>query len=305
MIVYIDMRFFRDEHLHTLKNTFQDMTFITNRMDALDAEIAIVTPPFIQKETIKPFKHLKWIQLLTAGYDNADLESAKEKRMLVTNAQDVFSIAIAEDIISKILVFNRNIKQHVEHMSMGRWQYLNVTHDLHQSKVGILGSGSIGRETAIRLKAFGCETIGYRQKDTPQDGFDHIVTGEKGLKELLTESDYVIIALPLNEDTHHLLNDKRLSWIKDDAVIINVARGEIIDQAALIKHLDHNRFRGVGLDVTTPEPLPSTHPLWKYPNVFITPHNASASPMMSDRLFQVVFENLMRYHRQEPLVYLI
>jgi D-2-hydroxyacid dehydrogenase (NADP+) len=281
------------------------MIFETEKQNALDAEVAVVTPPFIEKSLMAPFKHLKWIQLLTAGYDNADLKIAKDKNIVVTNAQDVFSIAIAEDIISKILIFNRQVKGQNRHMSEGVWKHIPITHELYGSTVGIIGSGSIGKETAKRLKSFHTHIIGYRQKKEDVEYFDEIKNDEEGLDLLLMKSDYVIIAIPLNDQTYHLIHDDKLHLMKADAVIINVARGEIIDQDALVKHLKLGKFRGVGLDVTTPEPLPKDHVLWTLPNVFITPHNASASPNMSDRLFDVTLDNLRRYDDKKTLKYII
>lgn len=305
MKTYIDTRFFSEDEVLLLEKQFQSITFIKDIKKAEDAEVAIVTPSFVTSKQMKAFKHLKWIQLLTAGYDHADLNALKNQGIVMTNALDVFSIQIAEDVLSKILFFNRQLKGQIVHNSKGLWKHIPVTHELFGSTVGIIGTGSIGKEVAKRLKPFELSILGYRKHNQPVDYFDEIFTGENGLMTLIKKSDYIIIAVPLSKETHHLLDEKMLSQLKDDVVIINVARGEIIDQEALVALLRHNKIRGVGLDVTTPEPLPSDHPLWQFDHVFITPHNASASPYMSKRLLDVVSDNLRRYLLKDSLRFIV
>ena len=305
MKAYLDTRFFSEQEVISLENEYPSITFLKTLEQSYDAEIAIVTPSFINQVHLDKFKSLKWVQLLTAGYDNADMALAKKRDLIVTNALDVFSIQIAEDVISKILLVNRQIKGQIKHMSKGIWQHIPVTHELFGATVGIIGTGSIGKEVAKRLKAFETHVIGYRKTQAPVHYFDEIYTGNKGLTEVIKKSDYLVIAIPLQEDTTHLLNKDNMKLLKHDVVIINVARGEIIDQDALIALLRAGKLRGVGLDVTSPEPLPSDHPLWTFDQVFITPHNASASPYMSQRLLKVVSDNVNRYINQNSLQFVV
>ncbi|MFU8793224.1 MAG: D-2-hydroxyacid dehydrogenase [Acholeplasmataceae bacterium] len=305
MKAYIDTRFFTKEEAASLDAHFKTITFIKDMNDATEAEVAIVTPQFVTKEHIKTFKNLKWIQLLTAGYDNAELSAIKNQDVILTNALDVFSIQIAEDVLSKILLINRQLKGQIKHMSQGLWQHIPVTHELYGSTVGIIGTGSIGKEVAKRLKPFEVTILGYRTKSEPVLYFDQILTSQKGLNQLIEKSDYIIIAIPLSDKTHHLLNKENMKQLKHDVVIINVARGEIIDQDALVSLLREQKVRGVGLDVTTPEPLPSDHILWTFDQVTITPHNASSSPYMSTRLLDVVKDNIERYLQKEDLRFVV
>lgn len=305
MKAYIDTRFFTKEEVISLEEHFKSVTFIKDIEHAKDAEVAIVSPQFVTKKHIETFKKLKWIQLLTAGYDNAELSAIKNQDVIMTNALDVFSIQIAEDVLSKILLINRQLKGQIKHMSEGLWQHIPVTHELFGSTIGIIGTGSIGKEVAKRLKPFEVTILGYRQQNKSVEYVDHILTGKDGLNELIQKSDYIVIAIPLFDKTHHLLNKDNMKQLKDDVVIVNVARGEIIDQEALIALLREKKIRGVGLDVTTPEPLPSNHPLWSFEQVIITPHNASASPYMSKRLLDVVKGNINRYLHKEDLKFIV
>jgi phosphoglycerate dehydrogenase-like enzyme len=131
--------------------------------------------------------------------------------------------------------------------------------------------------------------------------FDQTYTGEDGLKKLLQQSDYVVITLPLNEHTQRLMDAEKFSWMKKDAVLINVGRGEVVDQDALIEALQLGKLRGAGLDVMTPEPLPKESPLWYMDHVYITPHNAPSSPYMMSRLYDLLEDNIARYLSQKPL----
>ena len=190
-------------------------------------------------------------------------------------------------------------------MYLGEWNPIRKEPELTGSTVGIVGAGSIGIEVAKRLKSFDTKVIGYKRKAEAVRFFDEIYTGNEGLEIVIRESDYLIIAVPLTKETMHLINKERISWMKSSAVLINVARGKIVDQDALVDALNAGKLRGAGLDVTTPEPLPKDHPLWKMSQVFITPHNASSSPFMQRRLMELVLHNLERYVNNNTVDYII
>jgi phosphoglycerate dehydrogenase-like enzyme len=219
----------------------------------------------------------------------------------LTNAKDVYSITIAEDIITKILVLNRNVKKYVDQMTTGTWSGYKYEKEIYGSTVGFLGSGSLASAAALRLKAFDAKVICYRKSLEKSPIFDETYHDLDGLETLLKKSDYVVVTLPINADTYHLLDKKRIGMMKKDALLINVGRGEVIDQDALIDALEKGMIRGAGLDVTTPEPLPVDSKLWQMENVYITPHNAPSSPYMLDRLTALISENIDRYLKGERL----
>jgi D-2-hydroxyacid dehydrogenase (NADP+) len=142
--------------------------------------------------------------------------------------------------------------------------------------------------------------IGYKRTHANLAYYNQLYYGQDGLNQLLSLSDYVIVSCPLLKETYHLIDQKAFKLMKKSAVIINVARGEIIDQEALIHALESDLIRGAGLDVTTPEPLPESSTLWHLKNVIITPHNASSSPYVQKRLIQEVDDALSRYLNQLP-----
>ena len=173
--------------------------------------------------------------------------------------------------------------------------------EIEGSTVGILGTGSIGQEIAKRIAAFNTHIIGYNQSGRFVEYFDEIVTGSEGLNSLLSKSDYVIVSLPLNKGTKFLINKENLRLMKENAIIINIARGEIINQDDLIEALENKIIKGAGLDVVYPEPLAKDSKLWKLDNVFITPHNSFSSPKTTKRLISLIIENLNNYLNNKEL----
>jgi len=305
MKVFIDPKFIVQSDIQQMIDDFSTVEFV----DAIDdpkIEVAMVPwSTFITEENLSKLPNLKWIQLLSAGYDGTDFKLLKKHHIIYTNAKDIYHISIAEDVLTKILVLNRNYRIYLDNMKQGIWKPIRREPELYGATVGILGTGSIGKEIAKRLKAFDTHIIGYRKTNAKEMFFDEIVTSDSGLDSLLTRSDYVIVTLPLNNKTENFLTKDKLSLMKSDAILINVARGKVVDQEALTELLKAKKIRGAGLDVTTPEPLPKDHELWQMPNVIITPHNSSSSNHLIARLTKLMTENLSNYLQNKPLKYIV
>ncbi len=306
MKVFIDKKMMGRNNYPELLKKFPNIEFIEELDKAYDVEAMIIMNSSLKNLKVDNYPQLKWIQLLMAGFDNVNVDYIKSKNIMIGNARDIFSISIAEDVFSKILYFNRNTKFYLESMSSKTWNPIKKEPEIFNSVVSILGTGSIGQEVAKRMKAFGVKKVlGYKQTESEVPYFDEVHTGSSGLEYVIKEADYIILALPLNKNTYHLINEDALNLMKSNAVLINVARGDIVDQEALIKALKQKKIRGAGLDVTTPEPLPEDNELWTLDNVFITPHNASSSPYMKDRLYQMTVENLEAYLNGKKPKYLL
>jgi phosphoglycerate dehydrogenase-like enzyme len=171
--------------------------------------------------------------------------------------------------------------------------------------VGIIGMGHTGVELASRCKAFNMRVLGYRRRDLPPPpGADRIYSADKGqtIDPLLEESDIVALVVNLSDATHHLIGRRELARMKPTAIIVNLSRGGVIDEAALIEALQARRIAGAGLDVTGVEPLPEASPLWDAPNTLITPHFTAAMPDKSERSLNVIIENFVRYRAGTPLL---
>jgi phosphoglycerate dehydrogenase-like enzyme len=176
---------------------------------------------------------------------------------------------------------------------------------LYGRTIGILGMGHTGVELASRAKAFNMRVLGYRRRDmAPPPGVDRMYAADKGetIDDILREADVLALVLNLSDATHHLIGAREIAMMKPSAIIVNLARGGIIDTDALVAALHDGRLAGAGLDVTDPEPLPRGHPLWDAPNVLITPHFTAAVPDKIDRSLDVITENLRRWREGEPML---
>ena len=303
MKIFIDKKFIPKDQYDAFIDTYAKIEFVHDLSKHQDIEVFFGLNSTLLTVDLNQYKDLKWVQLYMAGFDNVDVKALKDRGLIVSNARDIFSISIAEDIIAKISYFNRNTREFIEHMKTRTWQQIWKDHEIWHSTIGIIGTGSIGKETAKRLQAFEpSKIIGYRTKQAPVDYFDEIYTGKMGLEKVISQSDYLIIALPLNDHTAYMLHKDNLKLMKPSALLINVARGQVIVQDDLIELLSQGKIRGAALDVTDPEPLPNDSELWALDNCFITPHNASSSQYMVPRLFQLTITNLDRYlSGQDPL----
>jgi phosphoglycerate dehydrogenase-like enzyme len=299
--VFLDQRYVKVELFEDFIEEYSEHEFVFVVEDSYDCQIMITVPSYVTFDVLEQYENLKWIELITAGYDGIDLEYLKRRGILLTYAKDVFSISIAEDVFSKILYFNRQLKAHTKNQENHLWKFQRSDHELYEATIGIIGAGSIGKHVAERMKAFKTKVIGYKRQFEHIEFFDKIYTTHEGLYELLKESDYVIIALPLTKDTKYLIDAQALSVMKKDALIINVARGEIIDQIALKKALLNHQIRGAALDVTIPEPLPKEDTLWDLDNCLITPHNASSSPQVNQRIAFEIIDTFTKYLKQIEL----
>lgn len=305
MNIYIDESFFTPDLLFTIKTHFPDIHWMSDLSAANEVDVMIASPKLINKDTLDRMPKLAFIKLLTAGYDIIDLDDVKSRRIKMAYAKDVYSIQIAEDVFAKILYFNRHLGSYHEQSNRQEWKFIPSRHEIFGKTVGILGAGSIGREIAKRMKGFGARVIGYKKRWVSHHDYDGMYYGDEGLAYVLTNADYVIICLALNQDTYHLIQQKTLQMMKKDALLINIARGDIIDQKALADALNRDMIRGAALDVTSPEPLPKDHILWEAKHLLITPHQASSSPMMKERLMVEVIETMDRYLKGLPLTNLI
>jgi len=302
MKILLEPRMITAKHAEALRLVFPTVDFTQDPADTDGVDAVFCHPSFAVPAQLDRYPNLRWVQIMMAGYDTADVGYLLSRRLCVTNMKDIFHISIAEDVFAKILVLNRAVRHDLEAMASGKWEPVRHLPEIYGSTVGIIGAGSIGSAIATRMKAFGATVIGYRRKNAIKGGFDRIYTGRDGLLSLCSESDYVIVALPLKKETTRLVGKAEFAVMKSDAIFINVGRGETVDQEALVEALREGRLRGAGLDVMTPEPLPPDHPLWKLPNVFITPHNASSSPFVWPRIREVLHENIRRRLADEPLV---
>lgn len=235
------------------------------------------------------FVNLKYIQLTSAGFDRVPMEYVKENHIEIHNARGVYSIPMAEFAIFGVMQLYKQSKFFLKNQKEHTWEKNRELLELFGKKVCILGCGSVGTECAKRFRALGCEVTGIDLFVRTDENYSTIL-GLNKLNIVLPESDIVVLTLPLTEETKHLMNDEKFSAMKDGAVLVNIARGGIVDTNALIRAL--SRLGGAVLDVFEEEPLGTDSPLWDMENVIVTPHNSFVGDGNGERLSDVIVESL-------------
>lgn len=258
---------------------------------------------------------LAWVHSATSGVERALTPAARERGIVVTNARGVFSRPIAEHVLMLILAISRRLPQLLELQRERTWQPLEGV-ELREVTVGVVGYGSIGRAVASLAGAFGARVLALRRNvearpdsspDDPADAFPfrpapERIVGPDGLHELLGASDFVVLAAPLTPETDGLIGDAALAAMRPDGWLINVARGRLIDDRALLRALEEHRIGGAALDTFREEPLLPSSRFWDLPNVIVTPHTAWSSARVLDRSVDLFCDNLRRFSAGEPLL---
>lgn len=260
---------------------------------------------------------LQWVHSATAGVERVLTPAGRARGLVITNARGVFSGPIAEYVLMMILAVSRRLPQLLELHHERLWQPLQGT-ELRDVTVGIVGLGSIGRAVADLALAFGCRVIATRRRvdgaldssaalpangdrrDAAVNGVE-IVGGPEALPAVVGRSDFIVLAAPLTPETEDLIDATALAAVKPGAWLINVARGRLVDERALLRALREGPLGGAILDTFREEPLPATSPFYDLPNVIVTPHTAWSSGRVLDRSIGLFCENLVRYGSGEPL----
>jgi phosphoglycerate dehydrogenase-like enzyme len=242
---------------------------------------------------------LRWIHSASAGVDRISIPSVRQRGLVVTNARGVFSRPIAEYVVMMSLAVARRLPQLLELQRERTWQPLRGR-ELSELTIGIVGYGSIGAEVARLLQPFGCRIVATRRH--PERGADGVeLYGLDDLREVLRASHIVVVAAPLTEETAGLIGAEQLAEMREDAWLINIARGRLIDELALRRALESGWIGGAVLDVFSEEPLSPDSPLYRTPNVIITPHTSWASDRVIERSVELFIDNLRRDRAGEPL----
>lgn len=248
---------------------------------------------------------LAWIHVPAAGCERVLVPAVVGSDIVVTNSRGTMAPEVAEQALGMMLALARGIDLSARAMPAKTWLNLRTVRPpitLEGTTLGIVGYGSIGRELARRAKALGMRVLGMRRHAAEPDGHCDAVLGIGDLPKLLEESDFVVLAVPLSEETRHLIGAAELEKMKPSAFLVNVARGAVVDEGALLDALQRGSIAGAASDVFSTEPLPPSSPLWDAPNMLITPHVAGASGNVWPRIIDLFCENLRRYQAGEPLL---
>ncbi|MEA4848872.1 MAG: phosphoglycerate dehydrogenase [Clostridiaceae bacterium] len=268
-----------------------------------DADLLVCYDPF-ERLDISKLKQLKWIQIFSVGIDQLPKQKAREQGIIVTNNKSGFSIPMGEWIVMKILELLKNSKEFYNKQREKKWQLDPTLLELYKKTVCFVGTGSIASEAAKRLQGFDVNITGMNSTGRRVEYFNSCYP-MKELSHALSQADIVVLSIPYTKETHHLIDENSIDFIKKGAFLINIARGSIIKEPALIEALRKGNIRGAALDVFEEEPLPAESPLWDMDNVIITPHNSWISDMRTERRYNIVYENLRRYISGEKLLNIV
>jgi glyoxylate reductase len=247
---------------------------------------------------------LKVISQMAVGYDNIDLKAAQARGIKIGNTPGVLTDATADLAFALLLAAARRLVEGVEYIRSGQWITWDpralLGGDLVGSTLGIIGLGRIGQAVARRAAGFEMRLLAHSPRCAPEEAA-RVNATLVSLEELLRQSDYVSIHVPLKPETHHMIGQAQLALMKPTAMLINTARGPIVDQRALVEALKQGVIGGAALDVTDPEPIPTDDPLLSLPNVLVVPHIGSASLRTRDRMALMAAENLIAGVTGQPL----
>ncbi|MGB3613946.1 MAG: D-2-hydroxyacid dehydrogenase [Elainellaceae cyanobacterium] len=270
--------------------------------DIADAEIFVSDPDFNRKahrRVLESAPALRWYHSASAGVDHlvADLRS---RDIRLTNSAGVFAGPIAETVMGYILAQSKAFFHLRSQQSQHIWSPREDYEELADKVLLIVGAGGIGQAIARRAAAFDMRLWGSRRHPQPQPPFERVV-GADAWKDLLPEAHYVVLTTPLTPETEGMLDGAALAKMRADAYLINVGRGALILEQALVKVLQQRRIAGAALDTVVTEPLPQGSPFWELDNVFITPHASGLSPRNNERIAALFLDNLSRYRDGTPL----
>ncbi len=280
----------------------KDKAEIEARLD--DIEAAVGSFP---RDLMLQAPNLKWVQQWGAGADwLLEHPELAEKDFTLTNVSGIHEIPIGEQIMAYLLMFARGFPQMTRAQLASTWsQKESKTFELAGKTMLLLGTGAIGAYTAKLAEAFGVKVVGVRRN--PEKSVEHIgeMVALSDLLAALPDADFVVLTLPLTKDTHHIIGEGELERMKPTAILVNIGRGGLVDESALVRALQEGKIAGAGLDVFETEPLPEDSPLWELENVIITPHMAGDTPHYDGRALDIFLENLRLFAKGEPLTHVV
>jgi len=245
---------------------------------------------------------LRWVHSRAAGLESVLFPELAESSVTLTNSTGVFSQPLGEFALAVILFFNKELRRLVRNQEAGVWEPFDIP-ALGGQTVAIIGYGDIGRAVAMRVRPMGMRVLAVRRNPLVYsvDPMVDKVYASSARLEAISQADYVVVSAPLTEETRGMIGEPEFAAMKREAVVINIGRGPVIDEAAMVRALSENRIKGAGLDVFDTEPLPAGHPFYKLPNVLLSPHCADHTPDWLVRAMRFFLDNFERFRQGQPL----
>ena len=243
---------------------------------------------------------LRWIHASAAGLDHLISPALSASRAILTNSRGVYGDALAEYVVAAMLVFVKDLTRLRDAQERHAWEPFEGER-LAGKRMAIVGYGDIGQAIAARARALGVDVVGYRRRPELSAGDPLVTRLARDLRDAVTGADFVVLAAPLTDDNHRFFDAEAIGWMDPRAVLINVGRGRVVDEPALVEALRRGALRGAALDVFETEPLPPDHPFWSMRQVLISPHCADRVAGWLDRTMDLFLDNLSRFVAGTPL----
>jgi phosphoglycerate dehydrogenase-like enzyme len=248
--------------------------------------------------------NLRWVHSRSVGLERSLFPELADSPVLLTNGSGVFSASLGEFALAAILYFAKDLRRMIRNQTAGVWEAFDVM-PVTGHTVGIIGYGDIGRAIAARVRPLGMTVLALKRHASPTSGTDPLVEqtySPERRMEMLSRCDYVVVAAPLTSETRGMIGGPEFAAMKPTAVAINVGRGPVINEEALVSALSNGRIKGAALDVFDQEPLPQGHPFYKLENVLLSPHCADHTPDWLDNAMRFFIEQFRRFRKGEPLL---
>jgi len=289
----------RNQYRDRLQATFPELTFNLAEHHSKvgpyigDADVLVTFGAHMADQVLEQGVNLKWIQALGTGIDGLADRPAFRQGVILTNLHGLQGPAVSESVLASMLVLARDLRRSIANQTQASWQRFPVTL-LKDRTVGILGVGAIAAELAPKCRALGMSVVGISAVERPVAGFARI-WGRQDLEDAVREIDYLVLLTPYTPATHAIIDRRILLAMKPTSFLINVARGGVVDEPALLEALERRAIAGAALDVFTEEPLPDDHPFWAMDNVLLTPHTAGFHVGYAAEALPIVEENIRRF----------
>lgn len=271
-----------------------------------DPAVFLCIPSLWEDRFLQGLEEGDWVVTMGAGYEGYPTDRFEQRRITLTNTPGIGAPPVAEHVFGLVFAFTRRLLSYREQQHDGVWRRLeDDATDLAGDVCCVVGLGNVGEAVAERANAFGMTVRGVKRSTGRYDGVADEVFAADRLRTALAGSDLVVVAVPLTDETAGLIGQCELRACADDAIVVNVARGPVVETDALLDALNDDRIRSAGLDVFDEEPLPESSPLWDHPRVLVTPHTAWITDKYTERFLNVFFEQLDRWRSGESLAHRI
>src|SRR5215469_12805001 len=281
-------------------HTGNDPAFLTEHARDADVILAGGLNPSLLRTVLPTAKCVRWVHSMWAGVDKLLFPELIASPAVLTNGRGVFKDGLAEFAVASILFFAKDLRRLIRNQEAGRWEQFDVF-EVRKQVLGVVGYGEIGRESARLARGLGMKVYAMRRRAPEPDSYVDRMFPLTELRDMLALCDYVLVAAPLTEETRGMIGEAELAAMKTSAVIMNLGRGPVIVEAALIAALEKGQLRGASLDVFETEPLPVGHPFYGMPNVLLSPHSADHTVGWQDLAMYKFIENFQLFRDGKPL----